>query len=279
MQSDRLSSLLNLLQPPPLPQSCPLNPGTTTTTTTRARLWQHHPWSRPERIPGPPPWKLPRMPRYGLIRPLAARPPGCGLLLPARPGLASPLGLLGHHHRQLRFKSKSPKRWESTASSSTTTTASTGADDTGHIAAAPNESILFFDNLFPLRLSSLMIWRPFQADDDIPGLFRKFEKSSLGSPDPIGLVKRALDAQDGHLPITVTEVIPRLKDGGAYVKFTHPSDTTASHLAAKLADALRANPIRPWFNPFRSIRAGLVKGVPWYLPPSETALSTQLTGF
>ena len=39
--------------------------------------------------------------------------------------------------------------------------------------------------------------------------------------DPIRLVKNSIP-QD--LPIKVTEILPRLKDGGAFVKFQHDSN-------------------------------------------------------
>lgn len=39
--------------------------------------------------------------------------------------------------------------------------------------------------------------------------------------DPIRLVKTAIPED---LPIKVTEILPRLKDGGAYVKFSHDAN-------------------------------------------------------
>lgn len=61
----------------------------------------------------------------------------------------------------------------------------------------------------------------------------------------------------------VTEILPRLKDGGAFVKFQHPDGVTAEEIESLLRDYLRQKSIRPWFNPFRRIRTGLVKGKPW----------------
>ncbi|KAK3321227.1 RNA12 protein-domain-containing protein [Cercophora scortea] len=147
--------------------------------------------------------------------------------------------------------SRIARAWESNAAA---------GEKTGHIEAAPNESILFFDNLFPLRLSPLISWRPWQTETDVTQLLNKFENSSAGMLDPINLVKRAISDK---IPMKVTDIIPRLKDGGAFVKFTHPNEVTAVEIETKLADLLQKEPIKPWFNPFRGIKIGLVQGVPW----------------
>ncbi|KUI60634.1 Mitochondrial escape protein 2 [Cytospora mali] len=147
------------------------------------------------------------------------------------------------------------QRWKSTV---------TGNKKSGHIYAAPNESIVFFDNLFPLKLSygwlSYLIGRPWGTDEDLTGLLQKFDNSALGIANPINLVKRSIP-DDGSLK--VTEIIPRLKDGGAFVKFSHPAETPPTQIEETLAKYLQEKPIKPWFNPFRSIQVGLVKGVPW----------------
>jgi hypothetical protein len=78
--------------------------------------------------------------------------------------------------------------------------------------------------------------------------------------DPMNLVKRAIPEK---LPVKVTEIIPRLKDGGAYVKFSHPEEVTVEEIQGTLERLLKERPVKPWFNPFRGVRAGLVQGVPW----------------
>lgn len=147
------------------------------------------------------------------------------------------------------------QRWKTTV---------TGNQKSGHIYAGPYESIIFFDNLFPLKLSygwlSYLIGRPWGTDEDLTGLLQKFDNSALGIANPINLVKRSIP-DDGSLK--VTEIIPRLKDGGAFVKFSHAADTTPAQIEDKLAKYLQEKPIKPWFNPFRNIQVGLVKGVPW----------------
>ncbi|KAF5538468.1 mitochondrial escape 2 [Fusarium mexicanum] len=138
-----------------------------------------------------------------------------------------------------------------------------GADKSGHITTHSNEAILFFDNIFPLKLSSVLM-RPWKSDNDVSDLLRRFESSSLGILDPIRLVKTAIPED---LPIKVTEILPRLKDGGAYVKFMHDSNIDPAeievHLSAQLASRLKEKPIKPWFSIFRPVNARLVQGTPW----------------
>ena len=66
---------------------------------------------------------------------------------------------------------------------------------------------------------------------------------------------------------------------GAFVKFSHPDGITAKEVEGTLslsgervgseyvpglvAEYLKENPIKPWFNPFRRIRTKLVVGRPW----------------
>lgn len=148
------------------------------------------------------------------------------------------------------------RRWETTT---------TGDQKSGHIYAGPNESILFFDNIFPLKLfygwvNYLLVGRYAQSDQDLSKLLQGFDKSSLGITNPINLVKRTIPA-DGSLK--VTELIPRLKDGGCFVKVSHPAATSPAKIEEKLAKYLKDKPIKPWFNPLRGIKVGLVNGVPW----------------
>jgi hypothetical protein len=59
------------------------------------------------------------------------------------------------------------------------------------------------------------------------------------------------------------EVVPRVKEGGAFVKITLPQGISASFIADSLRDYLEESAIKPWWSPFQKVRAGLVKGKPW----------------
>lgn len=114
-------------------------------------------------------------------------------------------------------------------------------------------------DIFPLKLN-WALRLPWQSDRTLPDILRKFEHGSLGVWDPLNLVKRAIPSS---VPLKVTEILPRLKDGGAYVKFSHPDGVTRQEVEGLIAGYLKENPIKPWFNPFRSVKTNLVVGRPW----------------
>jgi len=74
------------------------------------------------------------------------------------------------------------------------------------------------------------------------------------------LVKRAIPSE---VPLKVTEILPRLKDGGAFVKFSHADGITPKEIEGLIRGYLKEHRIKPWFNPFRRIRTNLVLGKPW----------------
>jgi len=78
-------------------------------------------------------------------------------------------------------------------------------------------------DLFPLKVSSVLYWRPWETDE----LLKRFDSTSLSFLDPVSLVKRAIPES---APIKVTEILPRLKEGGAYVKFRYPSNMSAAEI-------------------------------------------------
>jgi hypothetical protein len=76
----------------------------------------------------------------------------------------------------------------------------------------------------------------------------------------MSIIKRALPDK---MPLKVTEVMPRIKEGGAFVKFQHDDEVSTRDLEGTLKAYLKEKPIKPWFNPFRRVRACLVEGKPW----------------
>lgn len=114
-------------------------------------------------------------------------------------------------------------------------------------------------DLFPLKLQ--WIFRlPGLSDKSLPSLLARYNHQTLKTLEPMSLVRRAIPTS---MPMTVTEILPRLKDGGAFVKFKHPEGITPAEIEGMLRAYLRSNPIKPWFNPFRRIRTNLVQGRPW----------------
>ncbi|KAI0539146.1 RNA12 protein [Xylaria digitata] len=138
-------------------------------------------------------------------------------------------------------------------------TVATEDEKSGHIETAPNESILWVDSLYPLRLAGIHLpWR--SPETDLPGLMKRFEQSGFSIMDPVQIVKRALPSD---VPLKVTEILPRIKDGGAFVKFAHPPEVTPKDIEGKVSKLLAEKPIKRFFSPLRGVQAGLVKGVPW----------------
>lgn len=99
-----------------------------------------------------------------------------------------------------------------------------------------------------------------QFEENLPELVRRFQTGTLGKNEPEAILRQAIPES---VPIKVTSIIPRRKDGGAFVKFSHPKELTASDVESLLRNYLRENPIRPWWSPFRRLRTTLVQGQPW----------------
>ncbi|KAI9680294.1 MAG: mitochondrial escape protein 2 [Trizodia sp. TS-e1964] len=128
-----------------------------------------------------------------------------------------------------------------------------GEHKSGHILPGPNEGILYFENTFPPKLNWIF------RQQFISGLVKNI-KGIETVTDPSGLISRAIPPS---LPIKVTEILPRHAEGGAFVKFSHDKATSAIDIEATLQSFLKEQPIYPWFNPSRRVKAALVHGRPW----------------
>ena len=115
-------------------------------------------------------------------------------------------------------------------------------------------------DVFPLKLQWLFFIPGVSPDKSIPGLLKHVNNPNVAAADPMSIIKRALPDK---MPVKVTEVMPRIKEGGAFVKFSHDGTVSTSELEGTLKAYLKEQPIRPWFNPFRNVRAFLVQGRPW----------------
>jgi hypothetical protein len=58
----------------------------------------------------------------------------------------------------------------------------------------------------------------------------------------------------------ITAVIPRLKDGGAFVKFVSQNP---AEIENQIQTFLKEQRVMPWFAPFTKVRSFLVRGKPW----------------
>lgn len=95
----------------------------------------------------------------------------------------------------------------------------------------------------------------------MPKILNTLISPSSSGTDPNAVIQR-VNAKQG-LQITATEVLPRMGEGGAFVKFTHDASTSSSEVEKALQQYLRDAPVKPWWSPWRRMRAKVVKGRPW----------------
>jgi hypothetical protein len=86
---------------------------------------------------------------------------------------------------------------------------------------------------------------------------KRVNAPSISKADPVNVIKESKSA------INVTEVLPRFKEGGAFVKFTYGSGASAADVEKTLKAYMKKEAIHPWWNPFQRMRANLVHGKPW----------------
>lgn len=115
-------------------------------------------------------------------------------------------------------------------------------------------------DIFPLKLQWLFRLPLTNPDESMNELLQRFNSPKIAVADPLRIVRSAVPDK---LPIKVTEVIPRLKEGGAFVKFSHDEGTSVSAIEKTLTSHLQDKPINPWFNPFTPVQVNIVKGKPW----------------
>lgn len=150
-------------------------------------------------------------------------------------------------------------------------------------------TFLTLTDVFPLKLQWLNRIPYLNPDKFLAESLSKMNHPDLALADPSSIIKRAIPEK---LPLSVTKVLPRLREGGAFVKFSHDEGISVSELESTLREYLVEKPITPWFNPFRRVRAFLVQGKPWiedlyrvpsarvkveFLPTSPESSAAELT--
>jgi len=97
-------------------------------------------------------------------------------------------------------------------------------------------------------------------DKFLPRLMKRLNKPDLAAADPGAVVEQALPSS---LPIKVTEILPRVGEGGVFIKVSYDPSHKSSDIEKAVKTHLKENPIKPWFNPFHKARTFLVHGRPW----------------
>ena len=106
------------------------------------------------------------------------------------------------------------------------------------------------------------MWLPFVDIKKyyVPLMMRRLAQPGSVAADPADIAERAVPSK---LNIQVTEVLPRVAEGGAFIKFSHAPEEEVKTIEMRLEDFLEDKPIKPWFNPFQRVRTSLVLGRPW----------------
>ncbi|KAL1967269.1 hypothetical protein VTN77DRAFT_3315 [Rasamsonia byssochlamydoides] len=94
------------------------------------------------------------------------------------------------------------------------------------------------------------------------------------------------------LNLEIKAVVPRLSEGGLFVKYSRPPGKPDEEIEEAVKAHLMEKPIRPWFNPFDRVGVGRVVGNPWiedlhrfpspklkveFCPTSPETTATELT--
>lgn len=115
-----------------------------------------------------------------------------------------------------------------------------------------------------------MLLGPFNGTQPFEKALKRINRPHLAASDPIDIIRRALPQ---GLEIEFKDVIPRFREGGAFVKYARKSGTTDTEIETAIKNNLEKHPIRPWFNPFRQATVSQVQGRPWiedlYRIPSQ----------
>ncbi|KAK6341021.1 mitochondrial escape protein 2 [Orbilia brochopaga] len=120
-----------------------------------------------------------------------------------------------------------------------------GVPRTGFMDLGPNEGLLYFDNVYPMVSAYIDA---------------KFILTRL---DQLSVAERILRySLPKDFPVEIKQVIPRIKDGGAFVKFVHPPDMSPREVEQQMHDITRKSD-HPWYNPFGKMNCYLVEGQPW----------------
>ena len=78
--------------------------------------------------------------------------------------------------------------------------------------------------------------------------------------NPADMFKSALPSDS---PVKITGIIPRVREGGVYVRFSHDATITPKQVEHTVKDYLKTHQPRPLLSPFSTRRVGLVRGRPW----------------
>ena len=86
---------------------------------------------------------------------------------------------------------------------------------------------------------------------------------SANPEEVLQTAQSTLSSTDGVPAAEVVEVLPRIKEGGAFVKFSYAPRLSPKSIHEAVSRHVKEKHLRPWFAPLSGIRVGLVMGKPW----------------
>ena len=136
-----------------------------------------------------------------------------------------------------------------------------------------------------------LLGSPISENRSYEEALKRINRPHFAASEPVHIIRRTLP---DSLPLEIKEIIPRSKEGGAFVKYIHKSSDPKENIDIEKAiqEHLQKNPIRPWFNPFQGVEVARVLGRPWiedlyripsqrlrveFLPTSSDSSVTDLT--
>ncbi|OJJ44166.1 hypothetical protein ASPZODRAFT_161257 [Penicilliopsis zonata CBS 506.65] len=147
--------------------------------------------------------------------------------------------------------------------------ARTSSVKAGHIEIKDGEHLIFVNNIFPPKLQWLLRI-PLRGTRSFEDALKRIDRPHIAASDPVSIIRRALPEK---LPLEIKDIVPRVHEGGAFVKYSHGAEVDSTQVEDAIRAHLAEHPIRPWFNPFQSVEAARVLGRPWiedlYRIPSQ----------
>ncbi|KAE8350759.1 mitochondrial escape protein 2 [Aspergillus coremiiformis] len=131
--------------------------------------------------------------------------------------------------------------------------------ETGHIELKENEGLLFIDNIFPSKLQ-WVLEGPLRASRSYEEALKRIDRPHLAASDPLRIIRRVFPQ---GLDVQIKEVVPRFREGGAFVKYIRKEGVKDTDIEAAIKINLEKHPIRPWFSPFQQVNVAHVLGRPW----------------
>ena len=115
-------------------------------------------------------------------------------------------------------------------------------------------------DVFPLKIQKLL-GLPLASQDRTPGFLDKIINPIVTGTDPTTVIEKA--STKAGISLKATETLLRLKEGGAFVKYTHDGSTETSEVERILKQYIEEKPVKPWWSPWRRMNVNVVRGRPW----------------